>query len=42
MTHDRPYKSAMKWTDAIREIDSGRGWQFDPRLTDVFLRMVGG
>ena len=32
----------MKWTDAIHEIDSGRGWQFDPRLTDVFLRMVGG
>ena len=42
MTHDRPYKPAMKWAEAIREIDAGRGWQFDPNLTDEFLRMVGG
>lgn len=42
MTHERPYKPAMKWSDAIREIDAGRGWQFDPQLAEVFLRMVGG
>ncbi|NLN47409.1 MAG: diguanylate cyclase, partial [Clostridiaceae bacterium] len=42
MTHDRPYKPAMKWADAIREIDAGRGWQFNPYLAEVFLRMVGG
>jgi putative two-component system response regulator len=33
----RPYKKAMSHEEAVRIIRAGRGSQFDPRLTDIFM-----
>jgi putative two-component system response regulator len=40
LTHKRPYKEAWKVSDALAEIASLRGKQFDPELTDIFLDLV--
>jgi hypothetical protein len=40
LTHRRCYKEAWSVEQALREIASLRGTQFDPDLTDVFLQMV--
>ena len=40
LTHKRPYKEAWKVSDALAEIASLRGKQFDPELTDIFLELV--
>jgi putative two-component system response regulator len=40
LTHKRPYKEAWKVSDALAEISSLRGKQFDPELTDIFLELV--
>lgn len=40
LTHKRPYKEAWKVSDALAEIKSLRGKQFDPELTDIFLELV--
>jgi putative two-component system response regulator len=40
LTHVRPYKQAWPIKDALAEIASLRGQQFDPELTDVFLALV--
>jgi putative two-component system response regulator len=40
LTHKRPYKEAWKVSDALAEIKSLRGRQFDPELTDIFLELV--
>ena len=40
LTHVRPYKDAWKVSDALAEITSLRGKQFDPELTDIFLELV--
>jgi putative two-component system response regulator len=40
LTHKRPYKEAWKVSDALAEIKSLRGKQFDPELTDIFLDLV--
>ena len=40
LTHDRPYKSAWSVGDALAEIRSQRGRQFDPALTDAFVEVV--
>lgn len=40
LTHVRPYKSAWPVEEALSEIRSLRGIQFDPDLTDVFVAMV--
>ena len=37
MTHGRPYKKKMSHAQAIQEIASYSGTQFDPRLVKVFL-----
>ena len=39
MTHERPYRSAMKKEDAIKELRKGQGSQFDPALTEKFIKM---
>ena len=37
MTSDRPYRSALSWSDAVDEIVAQRGRQFDPRIVDAFV-----
>jgi putative two-component system response regulator len=41
MTHDRPYRSACSTEDALAEISSASGSQFDPRIAEAFLRLKG-
>lgn len=40
LTHVRPYKHAWPIAEAIQEIRSLRGIQFDPEVTDLFLELV--
>ncbi len=37
MTSNRPYRKALSYDEAIEEIKRGRGSQFDPNITDIFL-----
>jgi HD-GYP domain-containing protein (c-di-GMP phosphodiesterase class II) len=36
MTSDRPYRSALGWDEAGREILAESGRQFDPVVVDAF------
>ena len=36
MTSDRPYRPAMRWADAEREILAEAGHQFDPDVVEAF------
>lgn len=40
LTHVRPYKDAWPVAEAMREIWSLRGVQFDPEVTDLFMELV--
>jgi diguanylate cyclase (GGDEF)-like protein len=40
MTTDRPYRPALRWEDAVRELVAGAGSQFDPRVVDALLRVL--
>ena len=40
MTSDRAYRQALKRVDATRELDVNCGKQFDPRVVEVFLRVL--
>lgn len=40
MTFDRPYKAAMSYKDAINELRSNKGRQFDPEIVEAFIRIV--
>ncbi len=40
MTSDRPYRKAMSHQDAIKEIQSGSGKKYDPRLVKVFVTIL--
>ena len=40
MTTERPYRRALTWSEAITEIEQGRGTQFDPLMVDAFLEMI--
>ena len=42
MTADRPYRDAMPATDALEEVVSGAGSQFDPAVVDALAHAVGG
>ena len=37
ITSDRPYRKGDSFKNAFREIEKGRGTQFDPYITDIFL-----
>jgi putative two-component system response regulator len=37
LTSERPYKKALPHEEAVRIITEGRGTQFDPILTDLFI-----
>ena|GEM_PF-5587488 len=40
MTSKRPYRNALPLATVISEFKKGRGKQFDPYLTDVFLGII--
>lgn len=40
LTHDRPYKRAWSVTDAVVEIESQSGRQFDPAVVAAFLNVI--
>jgi putative nucleotidyltransferase with HDIG domain len=40
MTTTRPYRVALPHREAVRRLNAGRDTQWDPRIVDVFLRMV--
>jgi len=40
MTSDRPYRKAMPKASAIAELRRHAGSQFDPKLVDLFLRVL--
>ena len=40
MTSNRPYRSAMPMQAALEELKHGSGYQFDPRLVEVFVSMI--
>jgi len=40
MTSDRPYRKAMKKSEAIEELKRGKGTQFDPQVVDAFLKII--
>lgn len=38
MTADRPYREALSEEEALREIESSAGTQFDPRVVEAFVK----
>jgi len=40
MTTDRPYRRAASREHALQQLREGEGSQFDPRLTELFIRIV--
>ena len=40
MTTDRPYRKAMPRADAIAELHSNAGSQFEPRIVDALIRVL--
>lgn len=40
MTHDRCYKKAMSQNDAMKELISNKGTQFDPNVVDVAVKTI--
>ncbi len=41
MTSDRPYRPAMTRAQAVSELRTGAGTQFDPRVAQALLELVG-
>ncbi len=41
LTSDRPYHKAMSKSEAIRILKEGSGTQFDSKIVDVFLEVIG-
>lgn len=41
MTTDRPYRSALAWSEVRAELERGRGTQWDAHVVDSFLDQIG-
>ncbi len=41
LTSVRPYKAAWSHEDAVAEIEKQAGQQFDPKVVNAFLAMLG-
>src|SRR5581483_9216061 len=39
LTNDRPYRRALRWEDALREITACSGSQFDPSVVAALMRI---
>ena len=39
MTSDRPYRSSLGETEALRRLRAGAGTQWDPRVVEIFLQL---
>lgn len=42
LSHDRPYREAWDKARVLRHIHNQRGSDFDPRVVDVFIKMMEG
>lgn len=42
MMSNRPYRSSLGLDKSIRELEEGKGTEFDPRVVDAFLRVIDG
>jgi HD-GYP domain-containing protein (c-di-GMP phosphodiesterase class II) len=42
MTSDRPYRKSMSHAEALRELATGAGTQFDPAVTEVLIGCLYG
>jgi putative two-component system response regulator len=42
LVSERPYKKAFSHAEAVKIIQEGKGTQFDPVLTDIFVGVMGG
>ena len=40
MVNERPYKNRLTHNEALREIESKAGTQFDPNLAKIFIRLM--
>jgi putative two-component system response regulator len=40
LVSERPYKRAFTHAEAVEIIQDGKGSQFDPALTDVFVKVM--
>lgn len=40
ITSDRPYRKAQSFVEAIKEIEKGKGSQFDPQVVEAFLSVT--
>ncbi len=40
LTSDRPYRKAYSYETAVKIMKSGAGTQFDPKIVDVFLKLL--
>jgi HD-GYP domain-containing protein (c-di-GMP phosphodiesterase class II) len=40
MTLDRPYRKALSHEQAVKELQSGAGTQFDPEIVGAFLTTI--
>jgi len=40
LTSERPYRHAMTVDEALKIIEEGKGSQFEPKLADMFIKMI--
>jgi HD-GYP domain-containing protein (c-di-GMP phosphodiesterase class II) len=40
MTSDRSYRDALSEEKAIQELKENKGKQFDPKIVDVFIKII--